>query len=206
MQKFSICVLSLLVLLAVFQAFAADPKSGVLRASGDNTWEAYVHGKEVGRGADWQQVGVYDFEFVKGSATIAIYVHDAEAGGTGSGGFLADIVLDNGDYIGTGITEGWKASSDAQYMKHRDWTQPEFNDEDWEEPTVYDPFGGGIWGFGAGAMRAFLKDPDCTACWIWAGPNNVNDDVFFRYTIGKVLAVESHAKSATTWGHIKLTY
>ena len=200
-----VCIL--IVLLLAVQVFAAEPKSGILRVSGDNTWVAYVHGKEVGRGADWQAVGAYPFDLIKGSAVIAVYVHDLEPGASGVGGFLGDIVLDNGDYIGTGI-EGhdWKASSDPKYMKDDSWIKPDFDDSKWEEPHVYDKFGAGVWGFGAGAMRNVLKNPDCTAFWVWAGPNDASDDVFFRYTIGKAFAVDSNGKISTTWGFLKAEY
>jgi hypothetical protein len=199
-----ICVF--LVLLLTIPAFAADPKKGTLRMSGDNSWVAYINGEKVGEGADWQAIGLYPFDLIKDSAVIAVYVHDAEPGNTGSGGFLADIVLDNGDYIGTGM-EGfeWKASSDAAYMKDDEWIEPDFDDSGWEVPTKYDQFGAGIWGFGAGAMQNNgLKDPDCEAFWIWAGPNDLNDDVFFRYTIGEAFAVEAGGKVSATWGMLKL--
>ena len=199
-----ICVTVVLIAISAIQAWAADPKKGVLRVSGDNTWEAYVNGEQVGVGFDWQAVGAYEFDLKNGSAVIAVHVHDAEPGGAGSGGFLADIVLDNGDYIGTGI-EGhdWKASADDSYLENDEWIEPGFDDSGWEAPMLYDLFGGGIWGFGAGAMRNVLQDPDCTAFWIWAGPNNVNDEVFFRYTIGEGAAVEPRGKSAVTWGQVK---
>ncbi len=197
-------IFTIIVILSMaFPAFGGVPKKGVLRVSGDNSWVAYVNGKEVGRGADWQQVGVYEFELKDGFAVIAVYVHDAEPGAAGRGGFLCDIILDNGTYIGTG-DPGWKASSDNAYLKNDKWTLPDFDDSKWSEPQLYEKFGGGIWGFGAGVMRQFLKDPDCKASWIWAGPNDVADDVFFRYTIGQKLAVEPYRSFTATWGRIKL--
>lgn len=204
MRRILICVISIIIMSSAIMASAAEPKTGVLRVSGDNTWEAYVNGEEVGRGSDWQQVGVYEFELRNGSAVIAVHVHDAEPGGAGSGGFLADIILDDGTYIGTGIEgDEWKASNDDSYLKDGGWLEPDFDDIGWDEPMVYDLFGGGIWGFGAGTMRQFLKDPDCTAFWIWAGANNQFDEVFFRYTIGEGAAVDPVGKGAITWGQIK---
>jgi hypothetical protein len=198
------------VLVLLFSAIgvsAAEPQTGVLRVSGDNTWEAYINGEEVGSGADWQQVGVYEFNLIKGSAVIAVHVHDAEAGASGSGGFLADIVLDDGTYIGTGIEgDDWKGSSDDSYLGDTEWTEPDFDDSGWDEIQIYDAFGGGIWGFGADTMRQFLKDPDCTAFWIWAGENNVTDEAFFRYTIGESFAVEPCDKCAVTWGQVKAEF
>jgi hypothetical protein len=175
--------------------------------SGDNTWEAYVNGEEVGVGFDWQAVVAYEFDLVNGSAVIAIHVHDAEPGAAGVGGMLADIVLDDDTYIGTGIEEGeWKASADDSFLDHDEWIEPNFDDSGWEEPVVYDLFGAGVWGGGAGAMKAVLNDPDCTAFWVWAGPNDTADEVFFRHTIGGNFAVESQSKAATTWGQIKAAY
>lgn len=203
MQRTIKCIAVIFILLMSFPAFGGVPKKGKLRVSGDNSWVAYVNGKEVGRGVDWQQVGIYEFELKNGFAVIAVYVHDAEPGASGRGGFLCDIILDDGTYIATG-DPGWKASSDSAYLKDNKWTLPDFDDSKWSEPQLYEQFGGGIWGFGAGVMRQFLKDPDCKASWIWAGPNDVADDVFFRYTIGQKLAVNSQHKCATRWSMIKL--
>lgn len=79
----------------------------------------------------------------------------------------------------------------------------DFDDSDWEdELEIYEKFGGGIWGFGAAIMRTILKDPDCEANWVWCGPNDVEDDIYFRYTIGS-LSVEPEDKLATAWGALK---
>ena len=204
MRRVILCVILLLVMFSAFQALAAEPTKGVLRMSGDNSWEAYVHGEKVGEGANWQAVGAYEFDLKSGSAVIAIHVHDAEPGAAGVGGALADIVLDDDTYFGTGIEEGeWKASADDSFLKDDAWIDPNFDDSDWEEPVVYDLFGAGVWGFGAAAMNAVLHDPDCTAFWIWAGPNDAADEVFFRFTIGENVAVEPQSKVATMWGQIK---
>lgn len=66
-----------------------------------------------------------------------------------------------------------------------------------------DPFGEGVWGFGADAMSEVLHDPDCTAYWVWAGPNDGADDTYLRLTIGQVTAVTPQSKLATTWGMLK---
>jgi hypothetical protein len=74
----------------------AKAKKGTLRVSGDNTWNVFINGEQVASGADWQRPTVSDFDLDNGFAVIAVYVHDAEPGGAGSGGFLADIILDEG--------------------------------------------------------------------------------------------------------------
>lgn len=207
MRRVVLCVILLLVMFSVFQVWAAEPKKGVLRMSGDNTWEAYANGEKIGEGNNWQAVGAYEFDLKNGSAVIAIHVHDAEPGAAGVGGMLADVVLDDDTYFGTGIEEDeWKASADDSFLDDDEWIEPNFDDGNWEEPVVYDLFGGGVWGGGAGAMRAVFQDPDCTAFWVWAGPNDVADEVFFRFTIGENLAVEPQSKAATTWGQIKALY
>jgi len=206
-RKGLVCVIVILLMFAAGQMLAAAPKTGVLRVSGDNTWEAYVNGEQVGTGVDWQQVGAYEFELKNGFAAIAVHVHDAEPGAAGVGGFLADIILDDDTYIGTGIEgDEWKASADDSFLKDDEWIQPDFDDSGWEEPVVYDLFGGGVWSGGTGVMKQVLQDPDCTAFWIWAGPNNTADEVFFRFTIGKNVAVESRGKCAVTWGQMKAVY
>jgi len=212
MSKLVNVVSFFLITLMISQVFAADPTKGKLRMSGDNTWEAYIDGQEVGKGADWQKVGLYEFAIKGGSFTVAIHVHDAEPGASGRGGFLADIILDNKVYIATGDkdkngVQTWKCSDDAGYMKNKDWIEPKFDDKKWMEPTLYEQFGAGIWGFGAGAMKANgLQDPDCKAFWCWAGPNDVADEVFFRYSFGKNLAVDRSGKIATTWGTLKSAF
>ncbi len=194
---------------------AAEPKKGVLRLSGDNTWETYINGEKVGESADWQQVGIHEFDIVNGSFVIAVHIHDAEPGAAGVGGFLCDIVLDNDEYIFTGDPDHvdkdgkslWKCSDDDSYMDNDDWIDPQFNDAEWFEPTVYEQFGGGAWGFGAAAMKnKGLQDPDCTAFWVWAGPNDVADEVFFRYTYGQNLAVDSVGKISISWGMLKAEF
>lgn len=182
----------------------AVPKKGTLRVSGDNSWVAYINGEKVAESANWQDPTVNDFTLDDGFAVIAVYVHDAEPGADGKGGFLADIILDDKPkYIGTG-EEGWRCQTGRPIAQRNDgWEKVNFDDSKWEdELEIYEKFGGGIWGFGADAMRQSLKDPDCEAHWVWCGPNDVEDDIYFRYTIGQ-LPVEPKEKITTSWARIK---
>ena len=71
---------------------------------------------------------------------------------------------------------------------------------------MFDQFGGGVWGFGADTMAEVLQDPESTSYWSWCGPNDVEDDIFFRIVIGdNDTAVEPAGKAATQWALIKLT-
>ena len=98
---------------------------------------------------------------------------------TGRGGALFDVILDDDTYIPSDDT--WKADAGPPIDERNDgWEQPDFDDSGWDNATQLDQFGGGIWGFGANTMRQTLKDPDSTAYWVWAGPNDVEDDVYFR--------------------------
>lgn len=182
----------------------AVPKKGTLRVSGDNTWTAFIDGKEVAQSENWQAPTVSEFTLKNGFAVIAVYVHDAEPGNAGRGGFLADIILDaKPDYIGTG-EDGWRCDTGKPIADRKDgWEKVDFDDSKWEdELEIYEKFGEGIWGFGAAQMRQILNDPDCEANWVWCGPNDVEDDIYFRYTIG-TLPVEPQDKLATTWARIK---
>ena len=177
-----------------------------LRVSGDNAWVAFVNGEKVGEGADWQAVGDYEFDLVNGGAVIAVYVHDAEPGAAGVGGALVDIALDDGSYFPG--DETWKADAGPPIDERNDgWETMGFDDSGWDPPVVYEPFGEGVWGFGADTMRQVLNNPDCTAFWIWAGPNDAADDIYLRFTLpGTDLGsapVEAIGKAATTWGQIK---
>ena len=186
------------------QTTNAVPKKGTLRVSGDNTWTAFIDGKEVAQSNNWQAPTVSEFTLKNGFAQIAVYVHDAEPGAAGRGGFLADIILDaKPDYIGTG-EDGWRCDTGKPIADRKDgWEKVDFDDSKWEdELEIYEKFGAGIWGFGAPQMRQVLKDPDCEANWVWCGPNDGEDDIYFRYTIG-TLAVEPEDKLATTWARIK---
>ena len=188
----------------LIQSTNAVPKNGTVRVSGDNTWVVFVNGEEVAASGNWQAPTVSDFKLDKGFAVIAVYVHDAEPGAAGRGGFLADIILDaKPDYIGTG-EDGWRCDTGKLLADRKDgWEEVDFDDSKWEdELEIYEKFGGGIWGFGAPQMRAILKDPDCEANWVWCGPNDAEDDIYFRYTIG-TLSVEPQDKLATTWARIK---
>lgn len=190
-----------IILSFCFTASAANK----LRVSGDNAWAAFVNGEKVGEGNDWQAVGVYNFSLKNGGAVIAIYVHDAEPGASGRGGALADIVLDDGRYFGTDKT--WKANAGKPIAERKDgWEKMDFDDSKWEAATQMDQFGGGIWGFGAATMKANgLKDPDCKAYWVWAGPNDVADDIYLRFKIPgtQLTPVNSAGKLAISWGSIK---
>ncbi|MBM3240194.1 hypothetical protein FJZ31_28245 [Candidatus Poribacteria bacterium] len=207
-----LCLLVVAFLFAIGVSFSfAKAKKGTLRVSGDNTWTVFIGGEKVAEGADWQRPTVSEFQLKDGFAVIAVYIHDAEPGGAGSGGFLADIILDDGTYIGTSDYKGdkkdtwlgWKSDGGKLLNDRKDgWEKVNFTDEKWTEPQEYEQFGGGIWGFGAATMKQILHDPDCTAHWIWHGPNNVQDDVYFRYTIG-TFAVASVEKLTTAWGQIK---
>lgn len=200
------CVTLILLLgsIILIQSTNAVPKNGTVRVSGDNTWVVYVNGEEVAQAGNWQAPTTSDFTLDGGFAVIAVYVHDAEPGAAGRGGFLADIILDDKpDYIGTG-EEGWRCDSGLLLAdRNDDWEQINFDDSDWEnELEIMDKFGAGIWAGGTAAMKAVLNDPDCTANWVWCGPNDGEDDIYFRYTIG-TLAVEPEAKLTTSWGRIK---
>jgi hypothetical protein len=207
-----LCLLVVAFLFAIGVSFSfAKAKKGTLRVSGDNTWAAFIDGEKVAEGADWEHPTVSEFQLKDGFAVIAVYVHDAEPGGAGSGGFLADIILDDGTYIGTSDYKGdkkdtwpgWKSDGGKLLNDRKDgWEKIKFDDSKWVEPQEYEQFGGGIWGFGAAIMKQTLHDPDCTAHWIWHGPYNVQDDVYFRYTIG-TFAVNPGEKLTTTWGQIK---
>ena len=208
-MRVTLIALSLMLLLSP-TLMAAE--KGVLRVSGDNSWVAFVNGEKVAEGNNWMQPSVSEFKLDRGFAVIAVYVHDFEPGAAGRGGFLADIILDDGTYIGTSDWKGdpkdtwpgWKADKGDPIDKRKDgWEKPDYDDSNWEEPMEYEQFGGGIWGFGAGQMRQILKDPECTAHWIWAGPNDQADDVYFRYTIGEKTSVDPFRKLATEWGAIK---
>ena len=188
----------------LIQTTYAKPKKGTLRVSGDNTWTAFIDGKEVAQSGNWQAPTVSEFTLKNGAAVIAVYVHDAEPGAAGRGGFLADIILDDKpNYIGTG-EDGWRCDTGKPIDSRKDgWEKVDFDDSKWEdELEIYEKFGAGIWGFGAPQMRQILKDPDCEANWVWCGPNDAEDDIYFRYTIG-TLPVEPQDKLATTWAGIK---
>ncbi len=201
---FSLTLALFLSGMLLIQAADAVPKKGTLRVSGDNTWVAFINGEEVAASGNWQVPTVSEFELDNGFAQIAVYVHDAEPGAAGRGGFLADIILDDKpDYIGTG-EDGWRCDTgDPIDDRKDDWMEVDFDDSKWEdELEIYEKFGAGIWGFGAAIMQQVLKDPDCEANWVWCGPNDVEDDIYFRYTIG-TLSVEPEDKLATTWARIK---
>ncbi len=205
-NRFLACLTLVLLLggIILIQTVDAAPKNGKLRVSGDNSWVVFINGEKVAEHANWQEPTVSEFTLDKGFAVIAIYVHDAEPGADGKGGFLADIILDDKpEYIGTG-EEGWRCEAGKPIGQRNDgWEKVNFDDSDWEdELQVYEKFGAGIWGFGAGTMRNILKDPDCTANWVWCGPNDVEDDIYFRYTIGE-LPVEPKDKLTTSWAKIK---
>ena len=197
-------VLFLSSIMLLPQMTNAAPKNGTVRVSGDNTWVVFVNGEEVAQSGNWQALTVSDFKLDNGFALIAVYVHDAEPGAAGRGGFLADIILDDDpEYIGTG-EEGWRCDTGKPIDdRNAGWEEVDFDDSKWEdELEIYEKFGGGIWGFGAAIMGEILKDPDCEANWVWCGPNDVEDDIYFRYTIG-TLPVEPQDKLATTWARIK---
>ena len=201
---FSLTLALFLSGMLLIQAADAVPKKGTLRVSGDNTWVAFINGEEVAASGNWQVPTVSEFELDNGFAQIAVYVHDAEPGAAGRGGFLADIILDDKpDYIGTG-EDGWRCDTgDPIDDRKDDWMEVDFDDSKWEdELEIYEKFGAGIWGFGAAIMQQVLKDPDCEANWVWCGPNDAEDDIYFRYTIG-TLSVEPEDKLATTWARIK---
>lgn len=207
MNKRSIACITLILLLGgiiLIQTVNAVPKNGTVRVSGDNTWVVFVNGEKVAENGNWQQPTVSEFKLDKGFAVIAVYVHDAEPGAAGKGGFLADIILDDKpEYIGTG-EEGWRCETGKPIAQRNDgWEKVNFDDSKWEdELEIYEKFGAGIWGFGAGTMRQILKDPDCEANWVWCGPNDAEDDIYFRYTIGQ-LPVEPMDKLTTSWARLK---
>jgi hypothetical protein len=195
----TITTIAVLCLLSVVIAMA---QSGTLRISGDNSWVGFVNGEQVAEGSDWQQPTVSEFSLINGGAVIAVYVHDAEPGASGAGGALVDVILDDGRYFAS--DETWKADAGSPLADRNDgWEQPGFDDSSWENANQMDQFGSGIWGFGADTMRQVLHDPDCLAYWVWAGPNDGADDIYLRFTIGTLTAVNSKGKLSTTWAKIR---
>ena len=198
-------ILSTVVTVAVLCILASSialAQKGTLRISGDNSWVGFVNGEKVAEGANWQVASVSEFTMKDGIAVIAVYVHDAEPGASGAGGALVDVILDDGSYFGS--DETWKADAGPPIADRSDgWELPDFDDSGWEQANQMDQFGEGIWGFGADTMREVLKDPDCTAYWVWAGPNDEADEIYLRFTIGELTAVDSMGKLAITWGNLK---
>ncbi len=175
-----------------------------LRINGDNSWVGFINGEQVAEGDNWQVATVTEFEMPDGYAIIGVYVHDAEPGATGRGGALFDVILDDGTYIPS--DETWKADAGPPVAERNDgWETVDFDDSDWENATQLDQFGSGIWGFGAATMRETLNNPDSTAYWVWAGPNDVEDDVYFRKIVGELptTPVQPQGKVTTTWGSLK---
>lgn len=200
MKKFFVATVLVLVLSLV----TSNIWAATLRINGDNAWVGFVNGEEVADGSNWQQASITEFDMPDGYAVIAIYVHDAEPGAAGRGGALFDVILDDDTYIPSDDT--WKADAGPPIDERNDgWEQPDFDDSGWDNATQLDQFGGGIWGFGANIMRQTLKDPDSTAYWVWAGPNDVEDDVYFRKTVGDLptTPVEPSGKATTTWAGLK---
>ncbi|MDE0638496.1 MAG: hypothetical protein OXI43_21855 [Candidatus Poribacteria bacterium] len=192
-------VLAILVLcLTVSSLWAAK-----LRINGDNSWVGFINGEKVAEGDNWQVATVTEFDMPDGHAIIGVYVHDAEPGATGRGGALFDVILDDGTYIPSNDT--WKTDAGPLLAERNDgWEKIDFDDSDWENATQLDQFGSGIWAGGAGNMRNILKDPDSTAYWVWAGPNDGEDDVYFRKIVGDLSTpVEPDGKITTTWGALK---
>ena len=191
------------MLVFVLSLVALSVWGATLRINGDNSWVGFVNGEKVAEGDNWQQATVTEFEMSEGYAVIAVYVHDAEPGGAGVGGALFDVILDDGTYIPS--DETWKANAGAPLAERNDgWEKVDFDDSDWDNATQLAPFGEGVWAFGANTMRETLKDPDSTAFWVWAGPNNVADDVYFRKTVGDLpTPVEPNGKVTTTWAALK---
>lgn len=188
----------------VFCLTASSLWAAKLRINGDNSWVGFINGEQVAEGDNWQEATVTEFEMPDGYAVIGVYVHDAEPGATGRGGALFDVILDDGTYIPS--DETWKADAGAPLAERDDgWEKVDFDDSEWENATELDQFGSGIWGFGADTMRQTLNNPDSTAYWVWAGPNDGEDDVYFRKTVGTLptTPVDPQGKVTTTWGALK---
>ena len=198
MKKLSIFIF-IVICLTASSVWAAK-----LRINGDNTWVGFINGEQVAEGDNWQVATVTEFEMPDGYAIIGVYVHDAEPGASGRGGALFDVILDDGEYIPS--DETWKADAGPPLAERNDgWETVDFDDSGWENATQLDPFGSGIWGFGAATMRETLNNPDSTAYWVWAGPNDVEDDVYFRKIVGELppTPVQPQCKVTTTWGSLK---
>ena len=194
MKKFFVLA-TLVLCLTVSSLWAAK-----LRINGDNSWVGFINGEKVAEGDNWQVATVTEFEMPDGHAIIAIYVHDLEPGAAGIGGALFDVILDDGTYIPSDDT--WKSDAGALLAERNDgWEKIGFDDSGWENATQLAPFGEGAWGTAASAS---LQNPDSTAFWVWAGPNDVADDVYFRKIVGDLSTpVEPNGKITTTWGALK---
>ena len=175
---------------------------GTLRVSGDNTWVAFVNGEEVAASGNWQAPTVSEFKLDKGFAQIAVYVHDAEPGAAGRGGFLADIILnDKPDYIGTG-EDGWRCDTGQLLDDRKDgWEEVDFDDSDWEdELEIYEKVRRVVYGgLVLQSWNKFSKTPSVKRIGYGVDLNDAEDDIFFRYTIG-TLSVEPEGKLATAMG------
>jgi hypothetical protein len=188
---------------ALVAALAPAAMAGVVRVNGDNVWSVFINGTLMDEGDNWQAPTITSFD-EGGAATIAIYVHDAEPGAAGVGGFLADVVLDDGTYI---TTEDPRWSCDAGLVladRSDGWEASGFNDSSWSALTMLDQFGSGVWGGGTAAIADALGAPESTSFWSWCGPNDVEDELYFRIVVGDDgTAVDARSKAAVTWAGIK---
>ena len=191
------------VVAAMVATLAPAAMAGVVRVNGDNSWSVFVDGALLDEGSDWQAPSLTAFA-EGGATTIAIHVHDAEPGAAGVGGFLADVVLGDGTYIDTQDPR-WSCDAGILLADRNDgWEQPGFDDSGWSELTILDQFGSGVWGGGTAAIAAALGSPDSTSYWSWSGPNDVEDEIFFRIVVGDDgTAVEPAGKAATRWASLK---
>lgn len=198
MKKFLLST-TVILCLAASSLWAAK-----LRINGDNSWVGFINGEQVAEGNNWQVPTVTEFEMPDGYAVIGIYVHDAEPGATGRGGALFDVILDDGTYIPSNDT--WKSDAGALLADRDDgWETLDFDDSDWVNATQLDQFGSGIWAGGTAAIQGVLTNPGSTAYWVWVGPNDGEDDVYFRRVVGTLptTPVEPGGKITTTWGALK---
>ncbi|NIP95277.1 MAG: heme-binding protein, partial [Akkermansiaceae bacterium] len=117
-------------------------KSAKLTITADNSFTAFVNGKQVGSGNNW--ANRYQFEVAKhlrrGDNVLAV-----EAGNEGETAGLAaqlDLQGENGERARIITDASWLVSD----RKREGWMAPSINTTGWREPYLHGPMGVGPWG------------------------------------------------------------
>ncbi len=140
-------------------------------ASADNTMDVYVNGELLASSTAWMSATSV-FTDLSAGDVVAVYATDLDVGGL-VGGFIAQV-----DWDGmTSVSDaGWKVTTSAPAAGWND--NQGFDESGWVAASVYGAFGDEPW------MNWMSGFPDPTSAqWIWSGDNEVDNNIWLRYTL-----------------------
>jgi hypothetical protein len=138
--------------------------------TGDDSYELYVNGEQIGYGNTWYQSQRYEVSSVGGKNVVAVKCVDA----VDKGGFLAEIEFNGQLYV---TDDNWRATTEDI----PDWHAIDLNDLTWPKATECGLHGVALPWAQYNNVQGISTDNG--AQWIWSADQENDNTVWFRLVL-----------------------